>query len=386
MVSAEFAPSKLRRKIRSDGVKDSLIAAGDLLVRKRLGRPLFDPLVYYGLVQTVSRDELKRTADQCVSLQPQSQDSFAAAAGGGTILSETGLAITASGEIIEESAAAPPHELQAMMGMLSRQFFFGQFPLRALVQRTAPKASTSLGTAAPFIPRYPNYYHWMVETVPKLRYVQRYEKSTGDSVTLVISPDAPPFVDETLRALDWPAEKVERASEPAYAVQKLIIPSFPQRRPADFEWIRRQVLGNSATSLAADGDGKNVYISRAGAVERRVLNEGAVMEMLSEYGFKRYRLEERSLAENAHLFSEADIVVAPHGAGITDIIFSTDCTVIELFGDKIKQPYEILASVLDLEYRAVYCKPESADIRVDVEELESVVADVNIDSGKSEHT
>ncbi|SDM61019.1 Protein of unknown function [Haloarchaeobius iranensis] len=264
--------------------------------------------------------------------------------------------------------------MQAMMAMLSRELFFGQFPLKALVRKTAPEAAGSLGTAAPLIPRYPNYYHWMVETVPKIRYLRRFEESTGESVTLVIPQDSPPFVGETLQALDWPESRIERATEPAYAVENLVVPSFPQRRAADFEWIRRRILGESATSPEADAN--NVYISRAGAVERQVLNEDAVMEMLSDHGFERYRLEDRPLMRNARLFSEADIVVAPHGAGITDIVFSTDCTVIELFGDKVKQPYEILASVLDLDYRAVYCEAESADIRVDVDELEKVVAAV----------
>ncbi|MFC4407607.1 glycosyltransferase family 61 protein [Haloarchaeobius iranensis] len=374
MVSSEFTVKKLKRKIKSDGVKQSFISAGDLITRKKLGRPVFDWLVRIGIIKTIPRGNLESKSDETLHISYQSEPYFVSVINCGVVLSETGLVLSDQSEIIEESAAEPTQAMQAMMAMLSRELFFGQFPLKALVRKTAPEAAGSLGTAAPLIPRYPNYYHWMVETVPKIRYLRRFEESTGESVTLVIPQDSPPFVGETLQALDWPESRIERATEPAYAVENLVVPSFPQRRAADFEWIRRRILGESATSPEADAN--NVYISRAGAVERQVLNEDAVMEMLSDHGFERYRLEDRPLMRNARLFSEADIVVAPHGAGITDIVFSTDCTVIELFGDKVKQPYEILASVLDLDYRAVYCEAESADIRVDVDELEKVVAAV----------
>lgn len=56
--------------------------------------------------------------------------------------------------------------------------------------------------------------------------------------------------------------------------------------------------------------------------------------------------------------------------------FSTGCTVVELFGAKTKPPYEKLASALELEYQALYCTPDSADIRVIVDERESVVTEL----------
>jgi capsular polysaccharide biosynthesis protein len=117
-------------------------------------------------------------------------------------------------------------------------------------------------------------------------------------------------------------------------------------------------------------EGNNVYVSRSGAVERRVLNENEVMNVLSEYGFERYCLENQSLSENVQLFSQADLVVGPHGAGLTDIIFANDCTLLELFGEKVKQPYELLAETLGVNYEPMYCQADSADVVVDTEQLE----------------
>jgi capsular polysaccharide biosynthesis protein len=119
-----------------------------------------------------------------------------------------------------------------------------------------------------------------------------------------------------------------------------------------------------------------VYVSRSGAVERRVLNEEDVMDVLADYGFKRYCLENRSLSENVRLFNQADIVLGPHGAGLTDIIFAEDCILVELFGDKIKQPYELLSDTLGVEYEPMYCQADGADIVVDTNQIEQKISQI----------
>jgi len=135
------------------------------------------------------------------------------------------------------------------------------------------------------------------------------------------------------------------------------------------EWIQQEIL-EAVSSESEPIEGNNVYVSRSGAVERRVLNENEVMNVLSEYGFERYCLENQSLSENVQLFSQADLVVGPHGAGLTDIIFANDCTLLELFGEKVKQPYELLAETLGVNYEPMYCQADSADVVVDTEQLE----------------
>ncbi|WP_435553072.1 glycosyltransferase family 61 protein [Natrinema sp. CGMCC1.2065] len=382
MIPTEFASRKLKRKLAADGVRESIVAAGDLLTRKRLGRPVFDPLVDRGVVRTVSRDALESVASRIVTVSDGTDSEpapFVALVEGGRLLSETGLALTPHREIIEESAAEPDQAQQAMMAMLSRQLFYGDAPLRDLLSGSRPGSSHiatgSLETAAPLIPRYPNYYHWIVETVPKIRYIRAFEDATGERVTLLVPPDAPPFVGETLELLEWPESRIEYATAPAYDVSRLVVPSFPERRAEDFAWLRRAVLDSAPETTPESGN--NVYVSRANAVERRVVNEAEVMAVLSQFGFSCYRLEERSLERNARLFADADVVVGPHGAGLTDIVFADDCTLVELFGDKVKQPYRQLTATLGVSYEPMYCRAESTDIVVDTATLEETVRRVH---------
>ncbi|QWC20181.1 glycosyltransferase family 61 protein [Halorubrum sp. 2020YC2] len=339
---------------------------------------MFDPLVQRELIETTSRDELRANANQVVPVPTPQNDPaepFVALVGTGRILSETGLALTDRFGIIEESAAEPEQAQQAMMAMLSRELFYGHIPFRELFGRSRSPRDTSvtLDTVAPLVPRYRNYYHWMVETVPKIRYLRAFESPTQQKVTLLVPSNVPPFIEETLRLLSWPQSKVAYATESTYLIRDLVIPSYPERHPSDFEWIRRDIV-ESVLSESEPLEESNVYVSRSDAIERRVLNEEEVMGVLSDYGFKRYHLENRSLAENVRLFNQADIVVGPHGAGLTDIIFAEDCTLIELFGDKVKQPYELLAETLEIEYEPMYCRADGADIIVDTEKLENRIS------------
>ncbi|QCC59734.1 glycosyltransferase family 61 protein [Natrinema thermotolerans] len=380
MIPTEFSPRKLTRKLAADGTRESIVAAGDLLTRKRLGRPVFDPLVERGVVRTVSRDALESIASETITVpgdDGEQSPPFVALVENGCVLSETGLALTPQREIVEESAAAPDQAQQAMMAMLSRQLFYGDAPLRGLLsgyRRRDFRGADSLDTAAPLIPRYPNYYHWIVETVPKLRYIRAFEDATGERVTLLIPPGAPPFVDETLELLEWPQSRIQTATKPAYNISRLVVPSFPERRTDDFAWLRGEILDRAPETTPESGD--NVYVSRATAVERRVVNEAEVMDVLSQFGFSCYRLEERSLERNARLFADADVVVGPHGAGLTDIVFADDCTLVELFGDKVKQPYRLLAATLGVSYEPMYCRAASTDIVVDTTALEETIREI----------
>lgn len=380
MISNEFSYDKLRRKLRDDGLKQTFVAAGDLLTRKRLGRPVFDPLVEVGLIETTSRDELRANADQVIPVSTADNDPaepFVALVGTGRILSETGLVLSDRLGIIEESAAEPGQAQQAMMAMLSRELFYGDIPVWELFGRGRSPRDTSvtLDTVAPLVPRYPNYYHWMVETVPKIRYLRAFESATQEAVTVLVPDNAPSFIEETLRLLGWPLSRIRYTTKSNYNIQNLIIPSYPKRHASDFEWIRQEFIEAISSELEPI-DESNVYVSRSNAIERRVLNEDEVMDVLSDHRFTRYCLENHSLAENVRLFNQADIVVGPHGAGLTDIIFAEDCTLLELFGDKIKEPYELLAETLGLKYEPMYCQADGADIVVDTNQLEQKISQI----------
>jgi capsular polysaccharide biosynthesis protein len=98
-----------------------------------------------------------------------------------------------------------------------------------------------------------------------------------------------------------------------YKIRDLIVPSYPRRTRDDFEWLREVILYSALDELNRSGNStsKKLHVSPKNSVSRQVVNEDEPMNVLSEHGFERYLLENRSLVENARLFNRADIVVGP---------------------------------------------------------------------------
>lgn len=221
------------------------------------------------------------------------------------------------------------------------------------------------------------YYHWVTETLPRLEGVQAYADRTGDRPTLIVGPDLDGYQRETLELLgygpdDWVEWTVGRAR-----VDRLIVPSSPREfytpdgeiSPRNVQWLRDEVRSRVAGRLDPEQFSRLVYISRDDADRRQVTNESALMDALAPLGFERYLLAHMSAVETITLLMHADVIVGPHGAGLTDIVFADDAAVIEL--SRGPQPntraYRVLASQANLRHRYVPCRVDGPDLEADVD-------------------
>ncbi len=380
----EFSYRKFKRKVDKVGYKNAFLSAAELASRQVVLHSLFDSFCDHDIIYTLTQQEFEQQAELLLKITDRDRSygslsaPFVADFGPGYIFTGTGLAVTENGKIANEALFPPERGRRFVVSKLIWQLFFEPLDLTTtLVRKDMGRINTGLisnKAVAPLIPRYAdNYYHWTIETVPKVRYLQEFEKETGIEITYLVPSDSPSWLEETIELLDIPDSKVKHATEPVYHVKQLILPSFPLCTKDDYQWIVDRVLAKAASNQLSKHAGNNVYISRANAVERHIVNEEEVMETLSEYGFKRYFLEEHSVVENAMLFNEADIVVGAHGAGLTDLIYCEDTKVIELFGSKIKTPYQQLAETMGVKYEAVECTPKSTDIVLDPKDLNGII-------------
>lgn len=97
---------------------------------------------------------------------------------------------------------------------------------------------------------------------------------------------------------------------------------------------------------------RRIYISRGDADRRRIANEDELVEQLEARGFVSVKLRGLSAAEQIGLFREADIVVGPHGMGLTHIIAGQNLgRVIELFHPNAgTDAYALIARAAGMDY------------------------------------
>jgi capsular polysaccharide biosynthesis protein len=97
---------------------------------------------------------------------------------------------------------------------------------------------------------------------------------------------------------------------------------------------------------------ERLYISRGKAAHRKVINEAEIEAYLHSLGFESVLLEALTVAEQASTLHSARVVVAPHGAGLTNLVFCRpDTIVIEMFSPSyINCCYWALSNWVDAQY------------------------------------
>jgi Glycosyltransferase 61 len=207
--------------------------------------------------------------------------------------------------------------------------------------------------------RASNYYHWLNDCLPRLRWL---EESSASGFLLLVPEILLPFHIQSLDALGYTPDRRVAFGHQHWELEGLLIPSLAsepgQSSPTACRWLRGRLL--KALPQVNPPLPRRIYISRALATKRRLLNEPELIEVLRSLGFVSITTENLSVAEQARLFENADVVVAPHGAGLTNILFMRPGTlVLELIPIlKPKTCYYSLASAMGVRYACVTDAPD----------------------------
>ncbi len=255
------------------------------------------------------------------------------------------------------------------------------------------------------------YFHWMVDILPRIEILHRWGVNLEEIDGFLVNSCQQPFQRETLKALGIPEYKIiESDRHPYIQAKKLIVPSFAGYlgwlSTQGLEFLRRVFSREKSHTLQKTfaSDRKNsyperIYISRSKCSYRRVINEEKVIDFLSGFGFVPVLLESMTFQEQISLFARAKVIVAPHGSGLTNIIFCSPGTkVIELTSPNyIRHYYWAIGQQLNLENyyltgenfecqpirQLMYQNPLTEDILVNLNYLKKMIGKINLIPSKN---
>lgn len=201
-----------------------------------------------------------------------------------------------------------------------------------------------------------NYYHTLVDNLPRL-YWLHHPALRDESLRVLVSGAPYPWEAAFLRKLlPAHAEIVEVERDCLWRAERAVVGDYLSEQMsgalprAYLDFFLPRVLPPRPRQR-----GRRLYISRRQAPGgRRILNEAHVRQVLEARGFEVCLLETLDIEAQIALFYDAELVVAPHGAGLTNVLFADAIDLVELHPAREIMPhYYFMARALGHRYHAL---------------------------------
>ncbi len=204
-----------------------------------------------------------------------------------------------------------------------------------------------------------NYYHWLFDALPRLFLLSG---KIPDNAMYLVPSLTRSFQLESLEMLGIPRSAILSSMEHNHvSAPNCLATSHPN--PLDTS-LPRWIVEFLRQTFLKHGENCNfspyVYVSRADAANKRYLdNETELVKALGTVGFETYSLSELSFAMQIGLFSGAKMIVGVHGAGLTNLAFSTLGTKVYELVSPAYQPqmYQQISDIAQLQYERIVCDP-----------------------------
>lgn len=307
---------------------------------------------------------------------------------------------------IPEATVYPPFGIVAAQGRLVRDTIRNGDMLRTIFPGTHPDRFKDAmlspdveitGATAPAVRRVPghsfllgsgvyeNYFNWT------LRYASRVAMFQAMPPGCRLAAPVPNmrYVRDTLEFMGVPQERVEHLDGPVVFERLTVMSPFAFGRYEISPLITTTLREHPRVTELWRRPKRRLYIPRRNVKMRQVVNEGAVEAALKRLGFEVFDNGEHNVREQVRAFRDASIIVSPHGAGLSNIVYCDPGTpVVELVPEGYDQgvtSYRSLSDLFDLRYTQLFAREAApdrkgnrcnSDIEVDIAELSQVLGDV----------
>jgi capsular polysaccharide biosynthesis protein len=199
-----------------------------------------------------------------------------------------------------------------------------------------------------------HYAHLFCDVLPRFKLFE--EAGLAGQAPALLPPPSHAFAGEAWQKLGLTGDGSKQWDDGCWKLDGIYFVSpfkkFCSWTPESAAWVRAKL----APELIHRPVGKKVfYISRSGG-PRSILNEREIIQSLESYDVTVVQTEKLTLQQQIDLFSEAGLIVGPHGAGIQNALWAPrGCRVLELvnanyfsgvywtLAESLNQPYGLVS-------------------------------------------
>ena len=207
------------------------------------------------------------------------------------------------------------------------------------------------------------YFHWMLDALPRLL------ESNVEKETTILLPSHLFYLQYVLPSLNALGYHNVRCMQPTkYYLFKHLLINTHSAPTGNYNEKTVRRLREIFTKNLKDNSlnfGERIFVSRSQAERRKIINESHLHAVLDSFGFLIVNFEDYSWNQQVSICSNAKCLVGLHGAGLSNMLFMQENSVIlELrkIGDSQNNCYFSLASALGHLYYYLQCITDTDEI------------------------
>lgn len=201
-----------------------------------------------------------------------------------------------------------------------------------------------------------NFYHWNIDCLPRLYNIKMIPFTK--EIHLIIHKNQPTYQKEILSFFiekDPRLKPVYITNGEKWNLPEFWLPSFVTSGQSGFmpreniDYVRSTIL--EGYGIQSSTKNKAVYISRRLAKKRKLLNEIEIEEYLSSIGVEIIYMESLSFKAQIEAIHNAKLIISPHGAGLSHVLYTISAKVIEIHpSNYVQTHYCMLSSACGHDY------------------------------------
>jgi hypothetical protein len=186
--------------------------------------------------------------------------------------------------------------------------------LASALQRSRLPHESIPGSLVPVNGMAFTYYHFLIEVLPRVLAA----READSAVRALLGPTPAKHALDAFDALSIPYVVTDAPGARADITYVCDPDDFGWPHPHHISALRRIAPRQPVTPPTGDLD--RIYVSRAGS-SRAMAEEEALEDWLGSHGFAAVRFESVPWSEQVAMMRGASVVIAPHGAGLSNCVF-----------------------------------------------------------------